>query len=55
MFAIASEIERFLVRYSSNIGCNLSSISPAIVEDAVKAKFGDGEWYPYLDKLLYKP
>ncbi|WP_349408754.1 Imm26 family immunity protein [Pseudalkalibacillus sp. SCS-8] len=32
---------------------NLSSISPEIVEDAVKAKFGNGEWYPYLDKLLY--
>lgn len=34
---------------------NLRSISPAIVEDAVRAKFGGGEWYPYLDNLLYRP
>lgn len=29
--------------------------SPAIIEDAVKAKFGDAEWYPTLDELVYKP
>lgn len=33
----------------------LRSVSPAILEDAVKAKFGNEEWYPYLDNLLYRP
>lgn len=33
----------------------LESISPVIVEDAVKYKFGNGEWYPYLENLIYKP
>ena len=31
----------------------LRSVSPVILEDAVKAKFGNEEWYPYLDNLLY--
>jgi hypothetical protein len=30
------------------------SVSPSILEDAVKANYGFGEWYPYLDKLKYK-
>lgn len=30
------------------------SISPAILEDAVKAQYGFEEWYPYLEKLKYK-
>jgi hypothetical protein len=29
------------------------SYSPAVIEHAVKAKFGDEEWYPYLDNLIY--
>ena len=33
----------------------LTSVSPVILEDAVKAKFGNEEWYPYLDNLLYRP
>lgn len=32
----------------------LRSCSPAIVEDAVKARYGHAEWYPYLDNLLYR-
>ncbi|MFC4766471.1 Imm26 family immunity protein [Effusibacillus consociatus] len=30
------------------------SYSPAVIEDAVKAKFGSEEWYSYLDNLVYK-
>lgn len=30
------------------------SISPSILEDAVKAYYGFEEWYPYLDKLKYR-
>lgn len=32
----------------------LKSCSPAIVEDAVNSKYGEEEWYPYLNNLLYK-
>ena len=33
---------------------NRKSISPSILEDAIKAKYGFGEWYQYLDNLIYK-
>lgn len=36
----------------SNLGTR-KSISPSILEDAVKAKYGFGEWYKYLDNLIY--
>jgi hypothetical protein len=39
-----SEVEKLQTR---------KSISPSIVEDAVKARYGFEEWYPYLDKLKY--
>ncbi|MCF6137761.1 Imm26 family immunity protein [Pseudalkalibacillus berkeleyi] len=32
----------------------LKSVAPIIVEDAVQAKFGKAEWYPYLNNLLYR-
>ncbi len=32
---------------------HLTSYSPKVLEDAVKARYGDGEWYSELDKLLY--
>lgn len=33
----------------------LVSYSPSIIERAIQAKFGDGEWEHYLDEILYKP
>lgn len=31
-----------------------TSYSPIVLEDAVKAKYGNGEWYAELDNLVYK-
>lgn len=33
----------------------LTSYSPFVIERAIQARFGDGEWEDYLDELLYKP
>jgi hypothetical protein len=38
------------IRYLTGI----KSYSPSVIEDAVKAKFGFAEWFPYLDNLTYK-
>lgn len=33
----------------------LTSYSPRVLEDAVKARYGNGKWYLALDDLVYKP
>ena len=30
------------------------SVSPKVLDLAIKAKYGNGEWYPMMDILLYK-
>lgn len=48
------EIVRNAVEKDKENLSTLKSCSPEIIEDAVNAKYGNGEWYPYLDKFLYK-
>lgn len=62
IFGTGNEI--YLMDHLGNVGAalpenqshnyqNLSSFSPKIVETVAKAKFDGGEWFPYLNKLIY--